>query len=172
MPSSHVTLKPSAIKYDTKLVAFLDVLGFKNLIRTAKVASRAAEIICSLDHALRHQSPGAPHSGTVKMFSDCICVSALPTSEGLDFVLWRCVTLQGLLLEKGHLLRGAVTYGRHYESDSMIFSEGLVNSYELEQNAIYPRVIVSAEVARSASEAPSTRRSRTARRSGARRRSP
>lgn len=154
MPSPHATLKPESINYDTKVVAFLDVLGFKNLIRKAKVADQAANIICSLDYALRHHSPDAPDSCTVKMFSDCICVSAMPTEEGLDFVLWRCVVMQGLLLENGHLLRGAVTFGRHFQNDSMIFSEGLVNSYELEQSATYPRIIVSEDVARSAKEAP------------------
>ena len=108
MPGGHVTLEPDDVHYDTRVVAFLDVLGFRNLIRVAKDIARATDIICSLDRALQHNRPPASRPlAPIKMFSDCISVSDSATPDGLDYVLWRCVVLQGLLLERGYLLRGA-----------------------------------------------------------------
>lgn len=157
MSSHHMEVRPDDIQYDTKIVAFLDILGFKNLIRKATVAAQAKNIIYLLEQALMHSKPReVTAEGTVRMFSDCISISSAPTLEGIGWILWRCIVIQGLLIQNGYLLRGAVTEGKHYESDNIIFSEALVNSYELEKSAVYPRIIVETGVVTRARETNQT----------------
>jgi len=147
MSHQRSELRPEAVSYTERVVAFLDVLAFTALIRKASNHAQAAATICLLDNALRHRDlpESRPHA-RLRMFSDCICLSDDASPEGVHFVLWRCVVIQGLLLGSRQLVRGAVTLGRHYENESMIFSEGLVQSYELEKSAVYPRVILSPHV--------------------------
>jgi hypothetical protein len=142
----HSDVSKQKIQYTTRLVAFLDILGFKDLIREAAEPTRAIDIIFHLEKSLLH-ARGSSQEVSVRMFSDCISMSSPPTPSGLEALFWRCIVVQGLLLRYGYLLRGAIMEGHHYESDRIIFSEGLVRSYQSEAAAIYPRVIVAKQIA-------------------------
>lgn len=144
--AEHADVTKEEIQYTTRLVAFLDILGFKDLIRQATDRTRAIDIVFHLEKSLLH-ARGSSSEVSVRMFSDCISMSSPPTPSGLEGLFWRCIVVQGLLLRYGYLLRGAITEGHHYESDRMIFSEALVRSYQLEKVAIYPRVIVAKQLA-------------------------
>jgi hypothetical protein len=50
----------------------------------------------------------------------------------------------------GIFLRGGLAFGRHFENDAMIFSEGMVRAYRLEQQAVYPRILIADAVAEEA----------------------
>jgi hypothetical protein len=85
--------------------------------------------------------------------SPTACALLLPTHKGINWLLWRCVFIQGQLLEQNLLVRGGVALGGHYQSDNVMFSQGLLRSYLLESTvAQWPRVIVSDEVVRQASD--------------------
>lgn len=82
-----------------------------------------------------------------------MCLAALPTHKGINWLLWRCIFIQGQLLQHGVLVRGGVAMGGHYESHNVMFSQGLLRSYLLESKlARWPRVIVSEEVVTEASD--------------------
>lgn len=146
----HADVTHHEIQYETKIVAFLDVLGFKDLIRQAAEPTRAVDIVFHLEKSLLH-ARGSSREVTVRMFSDCISMSSPPTPSGLEALFWHCIVVQGLLLRYGYLLRGAITEGHHYESDRIIFSEALVRSHQLEAAAVYPRVIVEKQLVERAS---------------------
>jgi hypothetical protein len=75
--------------YDQHLVAFFDILGFSNIVSADMTDEEAQERIEHFDDALKfcrenYSKPWSWESGefSVKMFSDCICVSA-PASRTL-----------------------------------------------------------------------------------------
>ena len=51
---------------------------------------------------------------------------------------------QRKLLYHNIICRGAIAYGKHYKKDDFIFSQALIEAYQLEsKDAIYPRIIIS-----------------------------
>jgi hypothetical protein len=52
--------------------------------------------------------------------------------------------LQFYLSINGIFVRGALATGYHFENERMIFSEGLINAYELHKGDYYPRILIDA----------------------------
>lgn len=133
-------------KYAERIVAFVDILGFTQLIERVAADETADALIAELETVLATDVAGIWTENaefTIRMFSDCICFSAPPTAFGFLTAILNLAAAQKALLQRGILLRGAITVGRHYESASLIFSEALVRAYHLEsQVAIHPRIIV------------------------------
>jgi len=92
----------------------------------------------------------------VTTFSDNVVVSYRDDDQMLpglwvDIVCQDCVRLLTQIAERalqlGVLIRGDLTYGRCYHSDSVVFGEGMVDAYGLEsREAVNPRVVVSQKV--------------------------
>ncbi|MDP7703358.1 hypothetical protein [Mycobacterium sp. TY815] len=139
--------------YGPHLVAFFDILGFSDLVSRDMGDDEARTTIEMLDGALRElrRRLGQRWSWetgefTVKMFSDCICVSVPADPTNVDAFFHEIAYLQSwMCLEAGVPLRGAVTVGRHFVSEQMIFSEALVEAYQLEQHPATPPCIVVAD---------------------------
>jgi hypothetical protein len=134
--------------YPVKLVSFLDILGFKQLVRQDK--ADALESINFIDERLHHiinilhEEHGKTFS--TKLFSDCICLSCEYTSENLFYILYELAFIQMYFSFEGIFLRGALSKGNHFENDRIIFSSGLIKAYEIEQSASYPRIIIDTEL--------------------------
>jgi len=62
-----------------------------------------------------------------------------------NYLLFLC-NIHLLFIEKGHLLRGAISVGQHYEksykSNLFLYSKALVDTVKLEKSAKYPRIIM------------------------------
>jgi len=57
------------------------------------------------------------------------------------------------LLAAGYFVRGAITKGRLYHDNTIVFGEALIAAYDLEQNIVrYPRIMVTSEAAAIANE--------------------
>lgn len=131
------------IEYEERLVAFLDILGFKSLINQNKADS--IETIKVVNKEIQYtlkiisEENNTDDDISLKLFSDCFCVS----SNDILIILKKLSYIQFYLSMKGIFLRGALSKGLHYENENIIFSKGLINAYELEQTARYPRIIVS-----------------------------
>jgi hypothetical protein len=134
--------------YPYKLVAFLDILGFKQLI--LQDTDKALQSINFIDERLAHiiNVLQQEHDKTfsTKLFSDCICLSCSYTSDNLFNILYELAFIQFYFSHEGIFLRGAISKGNHFENNRMIFSHGLIKAYELEQSAVYPRIIIDAEL--------------------------
>ena len=130
--------------YPDKLVAFLDILGFKNLVM--QDIEGALQTINSIDghlkHVLKILADNHGKTFSIKLFSDCICVSCEYTFENIFYMMYELAFIQLYFSFEGIFLRGALTKGNHFENDRIIFSKGLIKAYELEQAAIYPRIII------------------------------
>lgn len=129
------------IKYENKIVAFIDVLGFSNLVYSDKL-----EPITHYYEMILTDFKEAAIKKDLKflMISDSIVVHAPQTRDSFFAVVKVLSSLQHRLLLKGILIRGAISFGKLYvnETDNIIVGSGLINAYNLEMKAIYPRIII------------------------------
>jgi hypothetical protein len=141
--------------YTKRIVCFADILGFSELIKSASDPVSGGAIIKTIEEALngdlispiRNSVGSSKKKSSIKLFSDCISISADDSFSGLLLLVAQLASAQNRLIRKSILIRGAISSGLHYESRSMIFSAGLVSAYKMETSqAIYPRIIVEEEL--------------------------
>ena len=141
------------IMYRRSIVTFLDILGFRDIVRT----TAAREILRHLrvfQNANRMIGEGFPKytsaAPRVLQFSDSIVrVRPLELGESrvhtLTFLgeLGDLARAQLAMIERGVVLRGAVTIGDVFVSRNGVFGPAFVRAYELETGlAKYPRIIL------------------------------
>lgn len=136
--------------YCDRAVCFVDILGFASLIRKLDESPdshlnllRALQKIKGLDGG---EVPGVdPSQVEVSVFSDSIVLTARP--QHLASIIWVCGHLQADLLELGIATRGGIAVGRTYHKDGILFGEGMLEAYKIEQSAaVYPRVVLHPEL--------------------------
>jgi hypothetical protein len=150
------------MEIETKIVAFVDILGFADLIKqfdkkgNSKILDDLKEAV---DTATNLIKPIPEDSDSllfhwkecteIKLFSDCLCMSAPLNYKGydlieqLEFFYKYLIGYQQILMSKNYFSRGGITIGS-YSDDNIIFSGGLVEAYTLESKiAKYPRIVVS-----------------------------
>jgi hypothetical protein len=138
---------PQSSDYPERAVAFMDILGFAQLI--GRIGSEPA-LHRKVKHALTwfermRVSSLKPNTAQtaleVAVFSDSVVISA--EVHELHSILWSILHLQAEFLGIGVLLRGGIAKGRLIHSGNLIYGEGMLRAYELESTvAVYPRVIV------------------------------
>jgi hypothetical protein len=159
------------ITYDTRIVAFIDILGFKEIIKKSAIDSTKINLIYSLLKYLKDwetienwdlryveieedaQKKGVDSfdirgKTNCTAFSDSIFISVKVNNninEMASTLIVNLAYIGSILLEQGILIRGAITYGDIiHENNGIAFGQGLIDSYLLESNySKYPRIILS-----------------------------
>jgi hypothetical protein len=136
MPTQGV----SKNQYQNKIVAFLDILGFRQKVfqDTPIAIKTIKQIDEDISHVIEMVKQYGPTSISIKLFSDCFCISC--DSSELDLLITELSFLQLFLSAHNIFVRGAISQGRHFENEHIIFSEGLVNAYELQNADRFPRI--------------------------------
>lgn len=134
------------IKYEQKVVAFLDVLGFRNLVLLNKInpINTINHINEAISHTVNIFKSEGPESVSIKLFSDCFCISSDPSD--LILMVRELSFLQLSLATHNIFVRGAISAGAHFENDTIIFSEGLINAYEFQSQNKFPRIITDEKI--------------------------
>jgi len=137
----------SSTTYQERVIAFIDILGFTELVRKDKVETilQAMRII---QRRLRNLEgiPNCPLQHT--MFSDSVVFSAELTDDGILALVHNTAYLAAALFQKGIFCRGAITTGNLYHKKATIFGPAMIAAYKLEsQLALYPRIIVPYQLA-------------------------
>lgn len=150
------------------LVSFLDILGYRSHVKNFLNGDR--DILDNIKEAIEYSSIDFGSEDLEKIglkiqmnqFSDCTCMSlyddALQDPEDELFIpvlfifLDRIRFFQNSMLESDVYIRGGISSGFHYENKNMIFSEGLIKSYDLELEASYPRVLLDENIAETLKE--------------------
>lgn len=131
-------------------VAFLDILGFKNLVMKEEcdyLYNVFQQIRISSQARFKINDESVEAFSLVKHYvmSDSVILYIDASIKDSFFALVRtCQYLQMSLLtmETPILVRGGITSGSIFSENDVIYGKGLVNSYLLEENtAIYPRII-------------------------------
>lgn len=146
--------------YENKLVAFVDLLGFKKAVfesesdtNIKKSVDKAVYSYLKLktlnDAYIELMKEKGINKGLydIAFFSDCFVISCKKQSDEqenlyIDFFKG-LVNMSFKLLSIGFLIRGGVTYGLLYHQNNMIYGPAMNRAYLLEsQQAKYPRILV------------------------------
>lgn len=145
-------------EYTECYIAFLDMLGFKELVYKS-LCNDIYEIFKTfnrkpISEAYRGNkniiSKNTTDALKMKVMSDSICLyieKKIP--DALLCILMSCMQMQFDLLKftTPILLRGAIIRGKIYAEKDVTFGPGLTDAYLMEENnAKYPRIILTKEV--------------------------
>lgn len=136
--------------YENRIVLFLDILGFKKIIEETEDKNEEdvnktlflIDTIKEMKEVVNVNSSST--SKNVTQFSDSIVVSFAENdvTEIKNF-FYDLQRLVAKLLARGILCRGAISYGKLYHKNDLVFGPALVDAYETEsQAALYPRIIL------------------------------
>jgi len=141
--------------YSERLIAFIDVLGFRALIdKTAAGNQEAESIVSAIANAITGSlddinEVDAQGDFVLTQFSDSFVISC-PLSDtdkhrvnrSLGFVA-RLLEIQKNFLASGVLLRGGITHGSLIHDNRLLFGPAMVRAYDLESKiARVPRIIL------------------------------
>ena len=134
------------IDYEDRLVAFIDVLGFSELVQASETDAAARSRIAGLVTAdklfVRFDDTfllGIDGRGA--FFSDTFILSMAP--DRVIYLVRSIGQLYRYLLPRGFLCRGAIVAGSLYHRERVIVGPALVKAHQLERSAaIYPRIIL------------------------------
>ena len=132
-------------------VAYLDIMGFSRLVSADDNLAKYEKAIELLEYfniikKALEESSNDSHIVKVTAFSDNIVISVPITgkySEYLDYLCTAhlCTTLCRFITNTGYVMRGGISKGDFYHTDSILFGKALVDAYEYEKIANYPRII-------------------------------
>lgn len=134
--------------FPTKYVAFLDLLGFSDLVGRSEAdvdeRQRLVEALKLLRDTLC-ENPATDLRFTY--FSDCVVISAKQTPQGLWEIFRSLEVLTCNLLQYDILVRGGLTVGPTYHSRDFVFGAAVTQAHELEcEYATNPLVLLSSDV--------------------------
>lgn len=141
------------LKTENYIVAFIDVLGAKEMIK--KDADGSLNTIHSVyEKALEmyKKSISRKLKIEISIFSDNIVVARRNYGKSTlrqDFRILQMLVaiIQSSFLISNVLVRGGIAYGKFFSDDVMIWGDALTRAYWLESNvAIYPRIVIDTEL--------------------------
>lgn len=132
--------------YENRAVAFLDILGFSDVIMRGGSETEISQLFGALKKRAE-EVDGLSLSGRMQLsvFSDSIVVSEEYLGGfGAERIAGYATYLATEILARGFLVRGGVCVGPLYHRDGTVFGPALIEAYNMEsRTAIYPRIIVS-----------------------------
>lgn len=140
------------IKFEDCFVAFLDILGLKNLLdKIENDKELAKNMINALKINTKFGDIKKTSNGNLEIrtfyFSDSFAFIMKKEKQNLPHLFFIIRYLQDRFWEKGFCIRGAITTGKMYWSkngENILLGKGIAETYRLESKvAIYPRIIIS-----------------------------
>lgn len=142
-------------QYSLRYVAFLDVLGFKEIIRSNNSEwvktniydeARRMDILFKTGLYSRVLPETSYRELEFVFISDSFIISIPTTVErSLEVLIVSCLLLQQFFIKAKRpiLLRGGISKGEFYHFKEITFGPALVDAYLLEKNkSIYPRIVI------------------------------
>lgn len=139
--------------YNERYCAFVDILGFSDLMRELSSGAITEITIKGLLDSI-HRPPDLttpllePYVDLkAQSISDAVAISTVTSEWGLIGLFFALRELSLTLLHKGYFTRGAVCRGPLYHDDGTVFGEALVRAYRLESEIVrFPRIMITKEV--------------------------
>lgn len=142
---------------EERYVAFIDILGFSNLVCKAESdperLRRIINIVRNMDifNGMAQFMDSLPgdiagdykRMTRVSVFSDNIVISTKAVGFGLTLNFVLCSILCNRLMHLGVLIRGGITKGLLVHNSKVVVGSGLIKAYLIESKvAVYPRVVI------------------------------
>jgi hypothetical protein len=155
------------------ITAFVDILGFKELVKNAKKENNSQELFMDFHRVLStwfnrqegirsiiYKTPligGQKDNFKIRIFTDCVLIgcpirekkrsSFAKGCDELYDVLRLLYMFQMEMTNNGYFVRGAITVDELYMDDTVIYGNGVIEAYEAEsKKAKYPRIILTKSV--------------------------
>lgn len=140
--------------YPTKYVVFLDLLGFRELVkRTGADVLERHRLVEALKLVRDTLCENPPIDFRFTYFSDCIVISAVHSPHALWQLFQSVEILTCNLLQYDILLRGGLTVGPTHHSRDFVFGTAVTEAYEMEcKLAVNPLVLLSPAVVQEVEE--------------------
>ena len=134
--------------YREKYVAFIDLLGFSNLVRASAESAAKQDAIVEAIGRLKDTACCNPATDLViTYFSDCLVISSSRTPAGLVGMLQSIKTIAENLLVVDVLVRGGLTLGSIHHDTQFMFGPGMLAAYDMERcEAKHPTILISPQV--------------------------
>lgn len=149
----------SNVFFEDRAIAFIDVLGFSDIVNNASKNAIVMSQLQSLVELLSSAVPtlnntvenSVPHHliPTHTYISDSIILSAplfdrtVSNYNGLEILVMRCIQLTHHFLNSGYLLRGAIAVGKVWHEESNVVGPAYQEAYKLEKIGCEPRIVLS-----------------------------
>ncbi|MBB1247690.1 hypothetical protein [Rhizobium sp. G21] len=134
-------------RYEERYLAFIDVLGFSDMIRKTR---EQPKLIAVVHEALVGITTTALSSRSsilgiqATSFSDNVVISLPLSGPGLFHLFGLMNNFSQELLGLGMLFRGAIAKGAALHTEDVIFGPALVEAYNLETKvSLHPRIMLS-----------------------------
>jgi len=146
------------IVYETRILAYLDILGWKDQVeRSSKAPSAmvavdaamkrlkaAASDIREYKRVMTRRSRGEWTAPDVTVFSDTVALSCVPTEWSVQVLAIQVQRFCLSLMALGLYTRGAIVRGLLHHKDNIIYGPALNEAHRLESTvAKYPRILVT-----------------------------
>lgn len=141
------------IQFKEKFIAFIDLLGFKNMVKDAESGTgmplekllQVLETLGAAEHRDRLSAHGpslCPQTKYVErdldfrvtQVSDCVVISAEISPSGAANLTWICWAIVMGLLRSGIMCRGYITRGLIFHTDRQIIGSGYQKAFDSERN--------------------------------------
>ena len=138
-------------KYCESYVAFIDLLGFSNIIIKATHEKNFSEITSLIKKMnFLKSSIESTYGGEkvkCKLLSDSFIISSARNKSGLVNAFIMSQMLYANLISKGYLVRGGLDLGFYYQDGDAVIGTALINAYRLKSSvAKMPRLIIGQNV--------------------------
>ena len=142
-------------KFKEHYCAFLDILGYQEKAKLffKKQYNLYGRINRAMESAGVEDNPSESPDGIVtRIFSDSIILTVEKNETSLSLLLNYIGQLAAWFSYEKLYLRGGVSTGKYFEdlkpnsNYSFLSSEGLIKSYQLEQTAKYPRILIEKNI--------------------------
>jgi hypothetical protein len=141
-------------KYDNRIVAFIDILGFAGKISKSKTDTASLNTLCETVHSIQDYLKEAqddfdlPETSNITQFSDSIVISLKMEDSYKMLAIFQLIKkIQVNLIGNNILLRGGIVKGELIHTNDLLLGPGLVNAYNLESKcAQYPRIVIDPKV--------------------------
>lgn len=147
------------IEYEERAVAFIDILGFKNIVNRSAEDEEMMKVLNELVELLQTSIPSLNSNVDANFpkdlipqhiyISDCIILSAPLRSEeipkycGLAAIVMRAIQVSQKLLDHGFLVSGGITIGKVWHSSRNIVGPAYQEAYLLESRNSLPCIVLS-----------------------------
>jgi hypothetical protein len=146
--------------FNDRVVAFLDVLGFTNLIAQAEASPAGHARFMSLLSVIESRvslgnndllTMPADALPVYTFVSDSIIISApvvydgganCSQGKGINVVTIKVIQIAQKLLEMGFLVRGGIAVGKAWHTTANVFGSAYIAAYQTEQRAKHPCILL------------------------------
>lgn len=137
-------IEQSKDKDDPELHILKSILNFMDQETYEPNYSTDLPIYVKTEEGLIEKELGDPR---LTYISDCLIISAEPTLEGFKALSRKIHKITADLAFDGIFCRGAISKGKLFHNNKIIFGSSYIRAYELEKNeAKYPRIIIDPEI--------------------------